>query len=179
MTGDVSPGPERAFHFFRQYYDTVRAVEITWQRWVTMPEGVKYQFVGAWGASHYRLMLEGPVGRAWFLAVHKVTPLPTGLMATKAGPSAPLPAIERERQAPTRGRGRRREPIMHDDNETSEIEEAGDQHDESSESRDDDTDSDSTSGDDVEPNSNAEDDDDSSSSSALGSDGGADRDSSA
>ncbi|XP_028086255.1 uncharacterized protein LOC114287177 [Camellia sinensis] len=107
-----------------------------------------------------------------------VTPLPTGPAATEAGPSAPPPVAWRERQAPTRGRGRHREPIMRDDDETSETEKIGDQHDESSESGDDDADSNSASGDEAESGSYAED-DNSGSSSASNSDNGADGDSSA
>ncbi|XP_028126590.1 uncharacterized protein LOC114323245 [Camellia sinensis] len=91
--------------------------------------------------------------------------------------SAPQSA-GRERQALARGRMGCREPIMRDDDETSETEEAADQHDESSESGDDDADSNSTSGDEVELDSDTEDDDDSSFGSTSGLDSGANGDSS-
>ncbi|XP_028052238.1 nucleosome-remodeling factor subunit BPTF-like [Camellia sinensis] len=111
-----------------------------------------------------------------------VTPLPIGPAVTEAGPSAPSPTAGRERGVPARGRGRRQEPIMRDDDdETSEAEteEDGDQHTESSESEDDDTGSSSASGDKAELGSDAEDDDDSGSGSTSGSDSGVDGDSSA
>ncbi|KAF5933444.1 hypothetical protein HYC85_029615 [Camellia sinensis] len=40
---------------------------ITWQPWAPLGEGLRFQFAGGWGASRYRILFEGPVGRAWFL----------------------------------------------------------------------------------------------------------------
>ncbi|XP_028052376.1 uncharacterized protein LOC114256875 [Camellia sinensis] len=48
----------------------VWADEITWQPWLAMPGYSRFQFAGAWGASRYRVLFEGPVGRAWFLGDH-------------------------------------------------------------------------------------------------------------
>ena len=42
-------------------------LQITWQPWAPLGEGLRFQFTGGWGASRYRLLFEGPVGRAWFL----------------------------------------------------------------------------------------------------------------
>lgn len=55
------------FAFFRRYFDTVAAGEIVWQPWALMPAEVKDQYAGAQEASYFRLLLEGPVCRAWFL----------------------------------------------------------------------------------------------------------------
>ncbi|GMQ10972.1 hypothetical protein CsSME_00053766 [Camellia sinensis var. sinensis] len=55
------------FSFFRRYFDTLTALEITWQPLATMPAGVRDQFAGAWGASRFQLLFEGLVCRAWFL----------------------------------------------------------------------------------------------------------------
>ncbi|GMP24169.1 hypothetical protein CsSME_00001532 [Camellia sinensis var. sinensis] len=57
----------KTFSFFRRYFDTVTAAEITWQPWATMPEGVGDQFAGARGATRFWLLFEGPICRAWFL----------------------------------------------------------------------------------------------------------------
>ncbi|XP_028097522.1 probable sugar phosphate/phosphate translocator At3g14410 [Camellia sinensis] len=40
---------------------------ITWQPWAPLGEGLRFQFAGGWGASRYRILFEGPVGRTWFL----------------------------------------------------------------------------------------------------------------
>ncbi|GMP35857.1 hypothetical protein CsSME_00008156 [Camellia sinensis var. sinensis] len=40
--------PREFFSFFRRYFDTVAAAEITWQPWAVMPDGVRDQFAGAW-----------------------------------------------------------------------------------------------------------------------------------
>ncbi|GMP58146.1 hypothetical protein CsSME_00021921 [Camellia sinensis var. sinensis] len=59
--------PRESLLYLRQYFDTVRSTEITWQPWAPLGEGLRFQFAGGWGASRYRLLFEGPVGRAWFL----------------------------------------------------------------------------------------------------------------
>ncbi|GMP72253.1 hypothetical protein CsSME_00030352 [Camellia sinensis var. sinensis] len=46
---------EETFSFSHRYFDTVTAVEITWQPWATMPAGVRDQFAGSWGASPWFL----------------------------------------------------------------------------------------------------------------------------
>ncbi|KAF5934571.1 hypothetical protein HYC85_030742, partial [Camellia sinensis] len=35
--------------------------------WAPLGEGLRFQFAGGWGVSRYRILFEGPVGRAWFL----------------------------------------------------------------------------------------------------------------
>lgn len=57
------PRARETLPYLRQYFDTVRPVE----PWAVMPEFARFHFARAWGASRYRLVLEGPVGRAWFL----------------------------------------------------------------------------------------------------------------
>lgn len=58
---------QESFTFFRRYFDTVTAAEITWQPWTTMLEGVRDQFAGTREASRFRLLLEGMICLAWFL----------------------------------------------------------------------------------------------------------------
>ena len=41
--------------------------QIAWQPWAPLGSDLRFQFAGAWGTSRYRVLLEGPVGRAWFL----------------------------------------------------------------------------------------------------------------
>ncbi|GMP73882.1 hypothetical protein CsSME_00031481 [Camellia sinensis var. sinensis] len=65
--GQHRPRPRESLLFLRQYFDTVRSTEITWQPWAPLGEGLRFQFAGGWGASRYRILYEGPVGRAWFL----------------------------------------------------------------------------------------------------------------
>lgn len=59
--------PQESLSFFCRYFDTVVAAEITWQPWAMMPDAVRDQFMGAREASRFRILLEGPVYRAWFL----------------------------------------------------------------------------------------------------------------
>ncbi|KAI7981944.1 Protein MAIN-LIKE 1, partial [Camellia lanceoleosa] len=49
--GQHRPRPQESLLYLRQYFDTVRSTE----------------FAGRRGASQYRILFEGPVGRAWFL----------------------------------------------------------------------------------------------------------------
>ncbi|XP_028106146.1 protein MAINTENANCE OF MERISTEMS-like [Camellia sinensis] len=65
--GPYRPRPRESFLYLRQYFDTVRPSEITWQPWAPLGRDLRFQFAEAWGASRYRILLEGPVGRAWFL----------------------------------------------------------------------------------------------------------------
>ncbi|GMP48083.1 hypothetical protein CsSME_00015565 [Camellia sinensis var. sinensis] len=65
------------FLFFRHYFDTVVAHE------ATMPTGIQGQYKVAWGISCYRILLEGPVCRAWFLGegvVHQTMGLPAPMI---------------------------------------------------------------------------------------------------
>ena len=39
-------------------------LQITWQPWAPLGGDTRFQFAGAWGASRYRILFEGPVGRA-------------------------------------------------------------------------------------------------------------------
>ncbi|CAL5394275.1 unnamed protein product [Camellia sinensis] len=65
--GPYRPRPRETLLRLRQYFDTVRHSEITWQPWVPLGDDVRLQYTGASGISQYRVLLEGPVGRAWFL----------------------------------------------------------------------------------------------------------------
>ncbi|KAL7236579.1 hypothetical protein ACSBR1_019801 [Camellia fascicularis] len=70
---DVYDGPLRrrtqeSFMFFRQYFDTVMAREITWRPWDAIPSGLRGQYHTAQTMSHYHILFEGPICRAWFLS---------------------------------------------------------------------------------------------------------------
>ncbi|KAI7999776.1 Protein MAINTENANCE OF MERISTEMS, partial [Camellia lanceoleosa] len=65
--GQHRPRPRESLLYLRQYFDTVRSTEITWQPWAPLGEGLRFQFAGGRGASQYKILFEGPVGRAWFL----------------------------------------------------------------------------------------------------------------
>ncbi|XP_028075697.1 uncharacterized protein LOC114277938 [Camellia sinensis] len=65
--GPHRPRPRETLLYLRQYFDTVRHSEITWQPWVSLGDGLRLQYTGASDISQYRVLLEGPVGRAWFL----------------------------------------------------------------------------------------------------------------
>ncbi|XP_028061342.1 uncharacterized protein LOC114264797 [Camellia sinensis] len=65
--GQHRPRPRETLLYLRQYFDTVRPSEITWQPWAPLGDGLRFQYAGGSGTSQYRLLLEGPVGRAWFL----------------------------------------------------------------------------------------------------------------
>ncbi|KAI8017741.1 Protein MAINTENANCE OF MERISTEMS, partial [Camellia lanceoleosa] len=65
--GQYRPRLRESFLYLRQYFDTVRSLEISWQPWVPLGRDLRFQFAGAWGASRYRILFEGPVDRAWFL----------------------------------------------------------------------------------------------------------------
>ncbi|GMP34243.1 hypothetical protein CsSME_00007197 [Camellia sinensis var. sinensis] len=62
--GRCQPRPRETLPYLRPYFDTVWATEITWQPWMAMPGYSRFQFAGAWGASQYKILFEGPVGRA-------------------------------------------------------------------------------------------------------------------
>ncbi|KAF5932382.1 hypothetical protein HYC85_028553 [Camellia sinensis] len=65
--GPHRPRPRETLLRLREYVDTVRHSEITWQPWVSLGDGLRLQYTGASDISQYRVLLEGPVGRAWFL----------------------------------------------------------------------------------------------------------------
>ncbi|KAI7988776.1 Protein MAINTENANCE OF MERISTEMS, partial [Camellia lanceoleosa] len=65
--GQHRPRPRETLLYLRQYFDTVRTTEITWQPWAPLGDGFRFQYAGGSGTSQYRILLEGPVGRAWFL----------------------------------------------------------------------------------------------------------------
>ncbi|GMP77694.1 hypothetical protein CsSME_00033876 [Camellia sinensis var. sinensis] len=65
--GPNRPRPRETLLRLRQYFDTVRHSEITWQPWVSLGDGLRLQYTGASDISQYRVLLEGPVGRVWFL----------------------------------------------------------------------------------------------------------------
>ncbi|GMQ03513.1 hypothetical protein CsSME_00049286 [Camellia sinensis var. sinensis] len=67
LEGRHRPRPRESLLYLRQYFDTMRSSKITWQPWAPLGEGLRFQFAGGWGASRYRLLFKGPVGRAFFL----------------------------------------------------------------------------------------------------------------
>ncbi|GMP24444.1 hypothetical protein CsSME_00001709 [Camellia sinensis var. sinensis] len=62
--GRCQPRPREALPSLRQFFDTVRATEVSWQPWIAMLGNPRFLFARAWGTSQYRVLLEGPVGRA-------------------------------------------------------------------------------------------------------------------
>ncbi|XP_028105625.1 uncharacterized protein LOC114304687 [Camellia sinensis] len=65
--GPHRPRPRETLPRLRQYFDTVRHSEITWQPWASLDDGLRLQYTGASDISQYRVLLEGPVARVWFL----------------------------------------------------------------------------------------------------------------
>ncbi|GMP51706.1 hypothetical protein CsSME_00017837 [Camellia sinensis var. sinensis] len=65
--GPHRPRPQETLIYLRQYFDTVRHSEISWQPWAPLGDGLRLQYTGGSDISQYRVLLEGPVGRAWFL----------------------------------------------------------------------------------------------------------------
>ncbi|GMP23555.1 hypothetical protein CsSME_00001102 [Camellia sinensis var. sinensis] len=59
--------PRETFSFFRRYFDTITPAEITWQPWAPLPATIRDRFAGAEETSRFRILLEGPVCRAWYL----------------------------------------------------------------------------------------------------------------
>ncbi|GMP47841.1 hypothetical protein CsSME_00015408 [Camellia sinensis var. sinensis] len=55
--------PRESFLFFRRYFDTITAAE----PWVALPEVVRKQYAGAQETARFKVLLEGPVCRAWYL----------------------------------------------------------------------------------------------------------------
>ncbi|GMP43768.1 hypothetical protein CsSME_00013005 [Camellia sinensis var. sinensis] len=53
--------------YLRQYFHTMRPTEITWQPWAPLGGNTRFQLARGWTTSWYRILFEGPVGRAWFL----------------------------------------------------------------------------------------------------------------
>ncbi|KAL7240067.1 hypothetical protein ACSBR2_005849 [Camellia fascicularis] len=62
--GRCRPRPRETLPYLRQFFDAVRATEVTWHPWLATPGNPQFLFAGAWGTSRYRIILEGPVGRA-------------------------------------------------------------------------------------------------------------------
>ncbi|GMP80647.1 hypothetical protein CsSME_00035667 [Camellia sinensis var. sinensis] len=65
--GQYRPRARETLPYLRQFFDTVRTTEITWQPWAPLGGDTRFQFSGGWAASRYRILFEGPIGRAWFL----------------------------------------------------------------------------------------------------------------
>ncbi|GMP77497.1 hypothetical protein CsSME_00033759 [Camellia sinensis var. sinensis] len=69
--------PRESFLFFRRYFDTIATAEITncipchlqitWQPWAVLPDAVRDQYMGARETAQFRVLLEGPIYRAWYL----------------------------------------------------------------------------------------------------------------
>ncbi|KAF5933151.1 hypothetical protein HYC85_029322 [Camellia sinensis] len=65
--GPHRPRRRESLLYLRQYFDTVRQSEITRQPWAPLGDALRFQYPGGVSTSQYRTLLEGPVGRAWFL----------------------------------------------------------------------------------------------------------------
>ncbi|GMP79560.1 hypothetical protein CsSME_00035048 [Camellia sinensis var. sinensis] len=61
--GPYRPRPRETLPSLRQFFDTIRATEVSWQPWIAMPGNPRFLFAGAWGTSRYRVLLEGSVDR--------------------------------------------------------------------------------------------------------------------
>ncbi|XP_028125253.1 protein MAIN-LIKE 2-like [Camellia sinensis] len=59
--GPHRPRPRETLIYLRQYFDTVRPSEITWQPWAPLGDGLRFQYPGGSGTSQYRFLLEGPI----------------------------------------------------------------------------------------------------------------------
>ncbi|KAI7994534.1 Protein MAINTENANCE OF MERISTEMS, partial [Camellia lanceoleosa] len=59
--------PRESFSFFCRYFDTITSAEITWQPWAPLPAEVRDHYEGAYETARLRILLEGPVCRAWYL----------------------------------------------------------------------------------------------------------------
>ncbi|KAF5932590.1 hypothetical protein HYC85_028761 [Camellia sinensis] len=68
--GRCTRRPRETFGFFRRYFDTITPAEITWRPWAPMPAAMRGRFPGAEETSRFRILLEGPVCRAWYLGEH-------------------------------------------------------------------------------------------------------------
>ncbi|KAL7248863.1 hypothetical protein ACSBR1_011112 [Camellia fascicularis] len=55
--------PRESFIFFRRYFDTITAAE----PWAPLPVVVRERYAGAEETARFRILLEGPVCRAWYL----------------------------------------------------------------------------------------------------------------
>ncbi|XP_028070762.1 uncharacterized protein LOC114273186 [Camellia sinensis] len=58
--------PRESFLFFRRYFDTITAAEITWQPWAMLPDIVRDRYMGARETARFQILLESPVCRAWY-----------------------------------------------------------------------------------------------------------------
>ncbi|XP_028089092.1 uncharacterized protein LOC114289545 [Camellia sinensis] len=65
--GRCTQRPRETFSFFRHFFDTITPAEITWQPWAPLPAVARDRFAGADETSRFRILLEGPVCRAWYL----------------------------------------------------------------------------------------------------------------
>ncbi|XP_028099675.1 protein MAIN-LIKE 2-like [Camellia sinensis] len=50
--------PRESFIFFRRYFDTITATEITWQPWAPLPAAVRERFASAEETARFRILLE-------------------------------------------------------------------------------------------------------------------------
>ncbi|KAI7989095.1 Protein MAIN-LIKE 2, partial [Camellia lanceoleosa] len=55
--------PRESFIFFRRYFDAITTAE----PWAPLPAAVRERYVGAEETARFRILLEGPVCRAWYL----------------------------------------------------------------------------------------------------------------
>ncbi|KAF5932472.1 hypothetical protein HYC85_028643 [Camellia sinensis] len=59
--------PRESLTFFRRYFNTITAAEITWQPWAPLPAVVRDHYEGSGETARCQILLEGPVCRAWYL----------------------------------------------------------------------------------------------------------------
>ncbi|GMP93976.1 hypothetical protein CsSME_00043599 [Camellia sinensis var. sinensis] len=59
--------PRETFIFFRRYFVTITPAEVTWKPWAPLPAVTQDRFAGAEETARFRILLEGPVCRAWYL----------------------------------------------------------------------------------------------------------------
>ncbi|XP_028072350.1 protein MAINTENANCE OF MERISTEMS-like [Camellia sinensis] len=84
--GQLCRRTRESFMFFRQFFDTVMAHEITWQPWDAIPSRLQDQYHIARTMSQFHILFEGPICHAWFLSKRFVrqtmgAPAPFVLMA--------------------------------------------------------------------------------------------------
>ncbi|GMP61367.1 hypothetical protein CsSME_00023862 [Camellia sinensis var. sinensis] len=61
--GQYRPRAQETLPYLRQFFDMVRPTE----PWAPLGGNARFQYARGWAASRYRILFEGPVGRAWFL----------------------------------------------------------------------------------------------------------------
>ncbi|GMP41080.1 hypothetical protein CsSME_00011295 [Camellia sinensis var. sinensis] len=55
------------FAYYRRFFVTATAREVTWQPWVAMLTGMRDEYADSWDTSRLQILLEGPFCRTWYL----------------------------------------------------------------------------------------------------------------